>query len=235
MDAADFAQIVGGVIALLGFGFAMGFSPTLYGVVLHVLTRSQRPWPSVLALVTGLAAGSTVLLLAFRTVDPHRWVQRLQGQVAAFLVQRVVDLAAAAVFLITGAILLWQARRRPARPKPVRVRRGSTWAMLGIGFVNAAVGVTGPATMYVTGRVLTGMSSSVVWEAIAYIPFLVALTAPYLAVAWAWSRVPKLAEGVTHGYAWLTGRDLRPIVAWALIATSVVFAALGIWAHPSSS
>jgi hypothetical protein len=104
--------------------------------------------------------------------------------------------------------------------------------MAGIGFANAVVGVSGLATMYVTGRVLTGLSDVVAWQAVAYLPFLAALGGPYLLIAWAWPRMPAVSAGVARAHAWVLAHDLRPLLGWALLAAGAVFAVLGVAAHP---
>ena len=235
MDGDALAHVGAAVAGLLGLGLVMGFSPTLYGVSLHVLAGTRTPRRSMAALTAGLAIGATVLLLVFRAVDPYTWIDRLRGQVEAFLIHRTVDLAAAAAFVLTGAIVLSRTRS-PTRPTRavVGARRENAWALVGVGFANTVIGVSGVATMYVTGRVLTGLTTNVGWQAVAYLPFLVTLTGPYLVVAWAWPRMPAAATRIRRAYAWVTGRDLRPLLGCALLAAGVVFAVLGVRAHPGA-
>ena len=87
-----------------------------------MLTCASRPEPPIAALAAGLAVGSTVMLLVFRTVDPNTWIDAARSDVEAVLIRRAVDLVAAVVVLIAGAVVLRRARRpRPARA--VRPRR----------------------------------------------------------------------------------------------------------------
>lgn len=221
------------VLGLLGLGLVMGFSPALYGVTLRVLTRSRRPEPPIAAMAAGLAFAATVMLVVFRSIDPTTWIDQARGDVEALLIRRAVDLLAAAVFLAAGTVVLRRSRRPApeAGPPPARVPHQDLLRMAGIGCVNTFLGASGFATMYVVGRVLTGLSRDVAWQALAYLPFLLTLVGPYLLAAWAWPRLPTAAGRVTAAYDWVTRRDLRPVLGWALLLGGLVFAALGIWGH----
>lgn len=106
MGWTEIAAVVAATPMLLGLGLVVGFSPTLYGVSLRVLTRASRPEPPIAALAAGLAVGSTVMLLVFRTVDPNTWIDAARSDIEAVLIRRAVDLVAAVVFLIAGAVVL---------------------------------------------------------------------------------------------------------------------------------
>ena len=200
-----------------------------------MLTCASRPEPPIAALAAGLAAGSTVMLLVFRTVDPNTWIDAARSDVEAVLIRRAVDLAAAVVFLIAGAVVLRRARRpRRAQTVPENVPHEDRLRMAGVGFVNTFLGFSGFATMYVVtmyvvGRILTGLSHDILWQAVAYLPFLLTLVGPYLLAAWAWPRVPTAARRVTAVYDWVTSRDLRPVMGWALVLAGVAFSLVALF------
>ena len=195
-----------------------------------MLTCASRPEPPIAALAAGLAVGSTVMLLVFRTVDPNTWIDAARSDVEAVLIRRAVDLVAAVVVLIAGAVVLRRARRpRPAVVQAPTVPHEDRMRMAGVGFVNTFLGFSGFATMYVVGHILTGLSCDIAWQAVAYLPFLLTLVGPYLLAAWAWPRVPTAARRVTAVYDWVTSRDLRPVMGWALVLAGVAFSLVALF------
>lgn len=99
------------------------------------------------------------------------------------------------------------------------------------GLVNAVIGVSGIATMYVTGRVISGISHDLVVRLSAYGVFLITLVGPYLTIAWAWRTFPAFADRVTRAYAWIVRQDLRRLLAIGLLAGGLAFIASGVWSH----
>lgn len=220
-------RIIGACFSLLSLGFAMGFSPTLYAVVLHLLTRSANTSAMLLFLLAGLVAGATLLALVFQAVDPESVEGVLRGRVEDAVVHRGVDLVAGVAFVVAGAVVGRRAhthRRPPPQPRPPAdyPRR-----MFLIGFANTVIGVSGIATMYLTARVVRGVSHDDVVRLAAYGVFLVALVGPYVLVAWAWDRFPALASRLTAGYTWVTARDPRPWVAALLLLIGLFFLGYG--------
>ena len=47
--------------------------------------------------------------------------------------------------------------------------------------------------------------------------------------AWAWPRVPTAARRVTAVYDWVTSRDLRPVMGWALVLAGFAFAVVALF------
>ena len=230
MGWTEIAAVVAATPMLLGLGLVMGFSPTLYGVSLRVLTRASRPEPPIVAMVCGLAVGSTLMLVVFRGIDPNTWIDAARSDVEAGLIRRAVDLVAAVVFLAAGAVVLRRARRpRPTPTAPETVPHEDRLRMAGVGFVNTFLGFSGFATMYVVGRILTGLSHDIAWQAVGYLPFLLTLMGPYLLAAWAWPRVPTAARRVTAVYGWVISRDLRPVMGWALVLAGLAFALIALF------
>jgi cytochrome c biogenesis protein CcdA len=228
---ADLGRVLGAVLGLIGLGFTMGFSPTLYDVTLHVLGNDRRPQRLIAWMTVGLAVGSTLLLLIFRVVNPTSIIAYLRGDVEAFLVQRIVDLTAGVLFVLAAVVVDRVRRLRPYRMRKVHPHDSGPRSMFLIGLANAVIGVSGIATMYVTGRVIAAASSATAVDVLYYLVFLVPLVGPYLVVGWVWERYPALSRGIARVHAWVVRRDFRPLLALALLVAGLVFIVLGIWGH----
>lgn len=231
------ARGLGAIVSLLALGLPYGFSPPLYGVTLHILARNPRPLSSIVYLMTGMALSAAMLLLAFRTFDPTTLAREFSGEIARLLVQTVVDLVVGGLLIVVGLILVLRLRTpRPKASTPGRAqaREGHPTAMIGVGFANTAIGVAPPVTMYVTGRVIGGATSHLTLQLAAFVVFLAAVIAPYAAATYLWKRLPALSSRVARGWARLARADLRPLVAWGLVAAGVLFLTLGIVAAVDS-
>ena len=219
---------------LLGLGLVMGFSPTLYGYTLHELTRGDSP--AVRWMTVGLLAASTLLVIVFQFFDPTNITRLLRHRIDELLLRRGVDVAAGVVFLIAGvAMLVVDRDDRSSPPHPTRTRpvgRTSPWRALLVGFGNTLVGFSGIATMYIVGRVASGVSAHLSLRALAYLVFALTLVAPYLLAAWAWTRYPGAAARLTRGYQRIAGRDFKRPVGVALLVAGAAFAALGLLLRP---
>lgn len=224
--------------SLLGLGLVMGTSPTLYAIVIRLLTSStsgSRATAAVRWMLLGVALGSTVLLLVFRVVDPRTLTFALRDDTEKLLVSSGIDLLAGLVFLVLGFRELRRLRRprTPHRAKasrdPAHERRPGRLVLMGA--ANALIGVSGMATMYVTGRVITGASHDLAIQAGLFGIFLVAVLGPYLALALAWERFPAFARLITRVLDRISATDTRPLLAAGLLAAAVAFLALGIWGH----
>lgn len=220
-------RLIGAGASLLGLGLVMGFSPSLYTVVLHLLTHEKRAATLIRWLVLGAALGATVLLFAFRAVDPSVIAADLRARTEEFLVRRSVDWVAGGVFLVLGLVQWRRARRPPSPPRAPRAEDARPGAMVGIGFLNTMIGFSGPVTMYITGRVIRGASPHLLLDLPLYAVFLVGLAGPYLLAAWAWSAFPRGADAVQRGAAWMARQDIRPWTAVGLFLAGAVFLALG--------
>lgn len=236
MAEAELVPILSAGLSLLGLGLVMGFSPTLYGLALHLLTRSSNPGREIRWLTAGIAVGATILFLVFRAFDPETLTTALRGHVEELLVRRSIDLTAGTIFLLL-AVIVFLRSRTPRRSKPEIQETpgqhpGRTFLL---GLANTVIGVSGVATMYVTGRVVTAPSDDLLIRLMLYGVFLVTLTGPYLVASWAWRRFPRVAGDITDGYSWLMARDLRPVFAVGLLIAGLIFIGLGIWGHDTTA
>lgn len=217
------------VLPLVGLGLVMGFSPSLYAVVLHLLTTQDRPARLIRWLTLGVVLGATVLLFAFRAVDPDVLAKLLEHRTRELLVRRGVDLTAGIVFLLL-AVWQWVRSRRPQKPRrPPSSAEARPSRMLLVGLANTFIGFSGPATMYVAGRAIRGAAEHHLWaEILLYLVFLAGVAGPYLLAAWAWGRFPRAAHAVRDGAAWASRQDIRPLVAVLLAVAGLVFLILAV-------
>lgn len=221
-------------ISLLGLGLVMGTSPTLYAIVVRLLTTSRRPDTAIRWIALGVAIGTTVLLLAFRVVDPETLTAMITDRTEKLLVSRGVDLVAGLVLLALGLREASRLRRlrRPPKPKApptdLRPRR-----LILTGMANAMIGVSSMATMYVTGRLIASASHDLLIQLLLYAIFLVAVVGPYLLLARSWVRFPAMAHRITRVFDRLTTMDTRPLLTGGLLLAGLVFLALGVLGHGS--
>lgn len=215
-------------LSVLGLGLVMGFSPTTYAVVVHLLGSARRPVASVHWLCAGIAAASTLLMAVFRTVDPETIAHVYEGRAEAFLVRRGVDLTAGILFLAAATWEFRRSRGPQAPPRPRKPHSDRPLSVLGIGALNTMVGVSGPATMYVTGRVITAATDHLALQGCLYAVFLTGLVGPYLLGVRLWNRFPAVGRRVTVWTDWISRQDARPLVALGLALAGAVFLALGL-------
>lgn len=228
----EVVRLAGACLSLLGLGLVMGTSPTTYALVLRLLTAAPRPVAAVRWLLLGIVLGTTLLLLVFRVVDPATITAPLEDRTEKLLVTKGVDLVAGVVLLI-GAVIEAQRSRRTRRPSepPQDAHRRPPARLVATGVANAVIGVSGMATMYVTGRLIASTSHDLLVELGLFAVFLVAVVGPYLLLSWAWERFPAFARAMTRLLDRVTAIDPRPFLVAGLTAAALVFLALGIWSH----
>lgn len=208
-----------GLCALVGFGLAMGLNPALYGATADMLARGVRAWPRLGAMLGGLIVGATTLVLVLQAFDPTRLVTMIEADVDAAALDRTVDLVAGiALFLTGGGIAVWKrvSPRLPTREQKGRRLTTRPMSYFVLGLSSAVVGFTTLPLMYMTGRVTSGLSDDIVARVLAYGVFLVALIAPFVALAWLWSRFPRVSRAVGESYATALTKDYRTALAVAL-------------------
>lgn len=230
MEATAIA-LASAAVSLLGLGLVMGFTPSLYAVVLHLLAHTPKAATMIRWVTVGMMLGSTLLVVVFRFVDPETLTAALKGRVEELLIRHSVDLTAGSLLLIAALIEYRRYRTTPFTPHkaPARHDTESPRKMVLLGFINTVVGVSGMATMYITGRVITGASHDIVVDLILYAVFLVGFVGPYLLAAWLWRRFPKAARRIEDLTATLSRKDIRPVVVVGLALAGLVFLALGVW------
>lgn len=230
MDVPDLLRWGAAAVSLLGLGLTMGFSPTLYGMELHLLVHDRQAVSGIHWMVGGLFAGSTILFLLFQAVDPENLERLLRYRADSLLLRRWVDVVAGSLLIIAAAVLARRIKTDRLRPSPHRTHRtpAKPWHGFLIGMSNTVLGVSGVATMYVTGRVVAAAAAALPVRALFYAIFVVTLVGPYLLVAHLWRDFPRLAARVSHGYERIAHRDIRKPVAAALALVGLAFIGFGI-------
>lgn len=223
--------LVSAAVSLVGLGLVMGFSPSLYAVVLHLLTRTPKAAAMIRWVSVGMMLGSTLLIGVFRFVDPETLTAALKGRVEELLIRHGVDLIAGSLLLIAAGVEFRRYRTRPFTPHDPSARHDTQRPrkMVLLGFGNTVLGVSGMATMYVTGRVITGASHDFVVDLILYVVFLVGFVGPYLLAAWLWNRFPQAAHTIEALIAELSRKDIRPALVVGLALAGLAFLPLGVW------
>lgn len=231
MFAADLLRFLSGIVALLGIGFATGFSPTLVAATLRVLTGAKRPDRAIGFMLVGLVLGSGLLLFLLQFVDPRVLTSRLSAETARILVSRGIDLAAGVIFLAAGISLAIRARRprKPKQPKPPPSR---PWPMILLGASSVTLSISSFATVYVAARLVHGLSDAIPLRAVGALAFVLGLVSLYVALATVWGRVPALATRITRMFTRLSAADLRPWEAAVVLLASAIFLALGAFGEP---
>ncbi|MBP1326606.1 hypothetical protein JOF28_001838 [Leucobacter exalbidus] len=214
-----------GLLTLVGFGLAMGVNPALYGATADMLARNVQATARLRWMAAGLVVGATLLLALFHSVNPTSIVQASRGKLDAVLVNQTIDIIAAALFLIAAGVVLWWKRRTPQLPRkaaksPKPSARPYSYFFLGLG---ACVGFTTLPIMYLTGRLIAGLTPDLLLRVIAYVVFLAALVAPFFALAWVWARIPGLSDRITRFYAAAQTWDYRFYLAALLCAAGLLF------------
>lgn len=225
--------LLGAALSLVGFGLLYGLSPSTYGIVVHLLATSARGARSVAWLCAGMALAALVSLLVFRAVDPETLISLVRTRAEEVLVRRAVDMVAGVCLLLAGA---WAVRdaRRPRKPKaPARAdaRADRPDRLVALGAIEALTSLSGVATMYVAGRVVTSATHHLSLQAVLVAILLAAVVSQYLLLALAWERMPALARRATALYDRLSAMDRRPLVAAGLLIAGAVFLVLGIFGH----
>lgn len=227
----EVARWMAGLSALVGFGLAMGLNPALYGATADMLARDVQTWRRLCWMVGGLFAGATVLFVLFQSFDPTNLVALLEQRVDEAALNAVVDLVAGILLLLGGiAVVVWRLRVpvRPTRPVKAPKPSAQPFSYFALGFSSAVVGFTTLPLMYLTGRVTSGLAHDLLGRLLAYGVFLVALGAPFFALAWLWSRFPTLSRRVGAFYTEALAKDYRIAFAVLLAVSGVALIVLAL-------
>lgn len=232
--AQEVATWASALLGLVGFGLSLGLNPALYGATADLLARGETPWSRLSWMAGGLFVGATILYVLFQTFNPTSFVSAVQHRVNDAVFNRTVDLIAGIVFVLLGvAIAMWALRVKqlPSRePKPPK-QHTHMLGYFAIGVSSAVIGFTTLPIMYLVGRITTGLSADFVPRLLAYAVFLVALAAPFFALAWVWRRFPNATGRITDLYTRALHWDYRWLLAAVSIVAGLVFLALATFWH----
>lgn len=234
MPVDELLKWVAAVPTLLGFGLALGLNPALYGALADSLARNQSVNARLRWMILGLFSGATLLVIVLRTFDPRNLERILRGDAHAAILDRHVDLVVGALFLLgAAAAITWKLRspKLPVKAEKVPKADAKPLSFFTLGLTCSIVGFTTLPIMYLTGRVLEGLSDHLLLRVVGYCVFLIALAAPFVALAWIWSRFPKLSGRVSEVYKRVLHWDSRWAVAALLTVAGLVFLGLAAFNH----
>lgn len=219
---------------LIGLGFSLGLNPALYGATADMLARNVPAVPRLSFMIGGLYVGATVLFVLFQSFNPTSFVSVLQGRLDTAIMTRTVDLIAGVVFVLLGVgVAIWAIRvkelprRAPKQPKT----NAHMLNYFAIGVSSAIIGFTTLPIMYLVGRIVTSLGTLFVPRLLAYAVFLLALGAPFFAIAWVWRRFPQLTTRITEFYTRALRWDYRWFGAGVSVLIGLVFFALAVFAR----
>lgn len=220
------------LLTLCGFGLAMGLNPALYAATGDLLARNVNVARRLGWMLLGLGVGATALLLIFRSFDPTTLVSSLQGSLDTALLNRTIDLVVGIIFLVSAvSVLIWRARvhnfpktgKAPSKPRA----SNAGYFLLGLG---ACIGFTTLPIMYLTGRLLHSLTADDLLRVAAYAVFLVALAAPFLVLAWVWTKIPSVTARIVGFYSKAAVWDYRRTLAVLLAVAGILFLWLALFA-----
>jgi len=227
----DLGRWAAALTTMVGLGLTLGLNPALYGATADALAQNTRVAWRIGWMVGGLATGATILYLFLQGFDPTEFVTAAERRAGEAVLDRRVDLAAGALFLVGAvAMLAWKLHRRV---RPARVRPSAphvhAWSSYVLGLGCSIVGFTTLPIMYLTGRVADGVSDQPVLRWLAYAVFLVALAAPFVVLATAWTHFPRTAAHVNAVYTRVIDMDHRGVYVVVLAVAGLACIALGLW------
>ena len=219
---------------LVGLALGLGLNPALYGATADILARGRNVRGRLTLLLAGLACGATVLVLVLHGVNPANLVAGVRDRGNAVVENRLVDLIVVVILLLAAcAMLLWLRRvpHPPHKPRPESDRDKPVLSLFVLGFSSAIVGFTTLPIMYLTGRLVVGVSPDIALRLVAYAVFLVALVAPFILLAFIWSRFPRASGKVTELYGPILAWDFRWVAFVVMLLCAIALLIFTLFFH----
>jgi hypothetical protein len=224
------AAVGAGTVAVIGLGFSIGFSPTLYDLTLRTLTRDRQPVRELAALCGGVLVATLTLLAVFRTLDPESIIAAFEGRLDALLVSATADLLAGVLLLVAAAVVAIR-RRRPRSARPARPQRATgPGRHFALGFVGV-LGVSSLATSYLADRTISAMTSDLAVRVGEYALLCLFAVGPYVLVALLWERVPAVPAIAHRMRAAIARVDLRLVLVIGLALAGLASITVGTFGH----
>lgn len=238
------------VPTIVGLGLALGMNPVLYGATADTLARGRSVRSGLAALLAGVMTGATVLVLVVHGLNPANLVSRVQHRADAVVEDRAVDLVVGVIVLVAaGAIAVWT-RLAPApasdptardgavgasgptpHPAPDSPKYSKATSLFVLGATSSVVGFTTLPIAYLVGRAVESVSSDPVFRLLVYAVFLVSLIAPFILLAWVWSRFPAATRKVTATYDRMLAWDSRLVAVVIMVIVGLILLALALFGH----
>lgn len=234
MTPAEATNVVGdarhslaAMAALFGFGLAVAFSPTNFGLQIDALERPGPRWRPVALIAGGTATAATAVAVLFLVVSPNTLHTLWTGHVRALMLQNWLDALVGGVLLAIG-VRQW---RRASRPRPParsgRHALDRPRVLFVIVAANTLLSVSNPASVYLVVRTMGTTAWS--WWPVEYGIFLAGVLAPYALLGVALTRIPWLGRHVTQLMARLGHHDLRRPFAVGVMALGAALVSWSVW------
>lgn len=229
---ASGAGLLGAVVSLAGFGVTMGMNPALYGATVDMLARTKNPVVRLSWMIGGLAVGATILFFVLQGLNPTHLVNLAEQELDKALLNEITDLVAGALFILGGiGTAIWRIKVPTRKRKPAKTPKEGAglggYFVLGLGA--AIIGFTTLPIMYLTGRIVTAATTDLLLRAGLYAVFLLALAAPFVLLAFVWSRFPKFAAKFQLWYTKILSSDYRFLLAGVFVLVGLIFVGLALW------
>lgn len=85
--------------------------------------------------------------------------------------------------------------------------------------------------MYLTGRLVVGVSPDIALRLVAYAVFLIALVAPFILLAWIWSRFPRASGKVTEFYGRILAWNFRWVAFVVMLLCAIALLIFTLFFH----
>lgn len=186
---------------LVGLGLALGMSPILYGAVADTLARGRDVAARLTWLLAGLMSGAAVLVVV--AVAMALWVRRVPVRRSA-------------------------ADQAPeAAPAPAPDAKPTAMFMLGA--TASVLGFTTLPIAYLAGRAIDGVGPDLALRGLALVVYLAALIAPFVLLAWVWTRFPAATKKVTAAYDTASAWDSRVVAVWVMAVIGVLLVGFSLF------
>lgn len=236
----DVMTWIAAVPTLAGLGLALGMSPILYGAVADTLARGRNVAARITWLLVGLMAGATLLVVVLHGLNPANLVSRVQGEADAVVKDWVVDLSVGVALLVVAAAMALWVRRVPVRqgradkapaPASATAPDAKPTAMFVLGATASVVGFTTLPIAYLAGRAIDGVGPELPLRLLGLVVYLAALIAPFVLLAWVWTRFPAATKKVTAAYDKALAWDSRVVAVWVMAAIGVLLVGFSLFSR----
>lgn len=224
----------GAAVAAIVLGLVMAFSPTVFTLEIGALSAARSPRRIAAIVAASAVTGSTLLLIVLQLVSPGTFDSLWRGSVEPLLLQRGVDLVVGTVIVITGVVQWNRGRRTPAPATTSRHELDRPRVLAGLVLVNTVAGSTALATVYLTIRTVDAAVQAWWGRALIYLVFLATVALPYLALGWAWVRMPDLTRHLESWTHRIASHDWRRHIGAGLIVVGALIVLAALTGHPTA-
>lgn len=182
--------LVGTLLVTCLLGFIAGFSPTLYAVQIGI-SRTKRYRRYALALILGVIASFSTLLVLFQFFQPEILIRIIHSTLDAVFVSRTFNVFIGAVFVGGGIWYIRHTDRRLAVQNDGMKKTG-TIALFGLGYLRSITSLSSIMASFVASNIITQASGSFGFSLLFLLVFLVVSVLPFALLLVITERHPTL-------------------------------------------